>query len=94
MTLVPQVELLQVGLRALAGEVSAKAVVARLIYHDVPHSFKIGEIEFLRNYADLFFGQRQLTINRVPKHFNTARGFLYQRTDDTDGGGFTGPVGA
>ena len=83
--LVPELELLQVFLRALDGEPAGNAVEARLVHDDREHLLELVEVDFLRHQADAGLGPVERAVDVVAEHRDRPAGLPDQRHDDADG---------
>src|SRR5437870_1171422 len=91
--LVPQLQLLQVLLRALPRDRARDAVEARLVDHDGVRALEHVEVEFLRHDADAGLGGLGLAVDVVAEDARFPAGLVDQRGDDADEGRLPGPVG-
>ena len=89
---VPQPEPLQIALGALARDCARQAVVTGLIADDVEHLLELREVELLRHHAEIAFGAGKIDVDVFVEHAHAAAALAHQRTDDADGGRFTGAV--
>lgn len=90
--LAPQIQLIEVFFGARHRFTPRDAVVTRLVHHDLQHGLERVEVELLRHQAELALGVDDVFIDVVTEHPHAAGGFVHQRADDADGGGFTGTV--
>jgi hypothetical protein len=83
---VPELQLLQVFLRALLGKPPRNAVEARLVHDDREHRLEHVEVDFLRHDADAGLRQLELAVEVVSEHLDRAAGLVDERGDDADRG--------
>jgi len=92
--LVPQLQLLQVFLRAHSRYGTRNAVEPRLVHHDGERALEHVEVDFLRHDADTGLGRLQLAVDVVPEHAGSAGALVDERGDDADERGLARAVGA
>ena len=91
-TLLPQVELFQILFAALKRLFALNAIITRLVNNNLLYRLKRIEVELLRHQPQLTLGVDHIFLQIVAKHADAAGGFVDQRADDPDGGGFPRPV--
>ena len=90
----PQLQLLEVLLGALARYRARDAVEARLVDHDRVRGLEHVEVQFLRHDADAGLGRLQLVVDVVAEDARLAGGLVDERGDDPDERGLAGAVGS
>src|SRR5213082_3386807 len=90
----PQLQLLEVLLGALARYRARDAVEARLVDHDGVRGLEHVEVQFLRHDADAGLGRLQLVVDVVAEDARLAGGLVDERGDDPDERGLAGAVGS
>ena len=60
--------------------------------HNLLHGFKRVKVELLRHQAELALGVHHILLQVIAKHVDLAGGFIHQRTDNADSGGFSRAV--
>ena len=90
---VPELQLLEIFLRALFRQRARNAVKARLIDHNGERRFEHVEIDFLRHQTDAGFRRFQILVDVVSEYLDHATGLVDQGSGDADGGGLAGAVG-
>src|SRR5690606_20529951 len=83
---VPQTELAQIFLGALACESSRQAVVTTLRHDDIGNLFEGTEIDFLWHHAEVKLGFVDVRRDIATEHPDFAGTGLYQGGDDADHG--------
>ncbi len=89
---VPERQLRQVFLDALARELARDAVETRLVDDDGLGRLEQVEVQLLRHHADAGLGSLELGVEVVAEHADLARGLVDQRGDDADQRALAGAV--
>src|SRR5262249_3115357 len=83
-TLVPQLQLLEILLGALPREPALDAVEPRLVDDDGLRRLEHVEVNFLRHDADAGLRHLELALDVVAEHAHLTRGLAHERGNDAD----------
>ena len=93
-TAVPELQLGEIFLGALQGQLAPYPVIAGLVDHDIQHGVEQVQVNLLWHEADAGFSCLWLTVDAVSENLDFAGGLVDKRTNDADCRGLARTIGA